>query len=47
MESELAANPFLRGGDPAVAASASRHAGHALANPLEVFTTLRQWKDSF
>jgi len=47
MESELAANPFLRGGNPAVAASASRHAGRALSNPLEVFTALRQWKDSF
>ena len=47
IESELAANPFLRGGDPAVAASASRHAGHALTSPVDVFTTLRQWKDSF
>ncbi len=47
IESELAANPFLRGGDPAVAASASRHAGHALTSPVDVFTTLRQWKDNF
>ncbi len=47
MESELAANPFLRGGSPAVAASASRYAGRALTSPLEVFATLRKWKDGF
>ena len=44
---ELAANPFLRGGDAAVAASASRHAGRALTNPVEVFAALRKWKDGF
>ncbi len=44
---ELAANPFMRGGDPAVAASASRRAGRALSGSVDVFTTLRQWKDSF
>lgn len=47
IESELAANPFLRGGNPAVAASASRRAGHTLTSSVDVFTTLRQWKDSF
>lgn len=44
---ELAANPFLRGGDAAVAASASRHAGRALTSPVEVFAALRKWKDGF
>ena len=47
VESELAANPFLRGGNPAVVASASRHAGRALTSPVEVFATLRKWKDGF
>ena len=47
IESELAANPFLRGGNPAVAASASQHAGRTLASPVEVFAALREWKDGF
>ena len=47
IESELAANPFLRGGDPGVATSASRFAGRAMTNPVEVFATLRKWKDGF
>ena len=47
IKSELAANPFMRWSDPAVIASASRHAGRALANPVEVFATLRKWKDGF
>jgi hydroxyacylglutathione hydrolase len=40
-------NPFLRAADPAVAAAAARHAGHALADEAEVFAALRQWKDGF
>lgn len=40
-------NPFLRAGEPAVAASATRHRGAALASTLEVFTELRKWKDGF
>lgn len=40
-------NPFLRAGEPAVAAAASRHAGRTLADPLAVFTELRRWKDGF
>ena len=47
IESELAANPFLRSGDPEVATSASRFAGRAMTNPVEVFATLRKWKDGF
>lgn len=47
IESELAANPFLRSGNRAVATSASRFAGRTLTNPAEVFATLRQWKDGF
>ena len=45
--SELAVNPFLRAGSPAVTASANRYAGHALTSPVEVFAMLRKWKDGF
>jgi len=47
MESELAANPFLRSADPALTASASRYAGQALTRPVDVFAALRKWKDGF
>lgn len=42
---ELATNPFLRTGVPAVIAAAERRAGQSLADPTAVFTTLRRWKD--
>jgi hydroxyacylglutathione hydrolase len=44
---EIETNPFLRAHVPAVAASAARHAGRALATPLEVFTVVREWKNTF
>lgn len=44
---EHASNPFLRCRNPLVHAAAETHAGHALHGPLEVFTALRKWKDSF
>lgn len=44
---ELTFNPFLRADDPAVAETASRHAGHRLADRLAVFTALRSWKNVF
>jgi hydroxyacylglutathione hydrolase len=47
LRDELAANPFLRAEDPALIASASRFAGRALSDPVQVFATLRQWKDGF
>lgn len=47
LRDELRANPFLRASEPALAASASRHAGRALSRPVEVFAALRQWKDNF
>lgn len=47
LRDELAANPFLRATDPALAASASRFAGRALSDPVQVFAALRQWKDGF
>ena len=44
---ERATNPFLRWASPEVIASASRHAGRALATPVEVFTAVREWKNTF
>lgn len=44
---ENATNPFLRTGKPEVAASATRHAGHALAGSEAIFATLRDWKNHF
>lgn len=40
-------NPFLRAGVPEVVAAASRHAGLALATPVEVFAAVRRWKDTY
>jgi hydroxyacylglutathione hydrolase len=44
---ELATNPFLRAGVPAVFAAAEAHAGRPLANAVEAFATLREWKNGF
>ena len=44
---ELATNPFLRCGEPAVIAAAEKHAGHKLATPVDVFAEIRQWKNNF
>lgn len=44
---ELATNPFLRCEEPTVKAAAEKHVGHTLKNPVEVFATVRKWKDNF
>jgi len=44
---ELATNPFLRCGEPEIVASAERHAGGHAAGRVDVFATLRDWKDTF
>ncbi len=44
---ELATNPFLRCAEPEVVAAAGRHAGRALAGPVEVFAAVRAWKNGF
>ena len=44
---ELATNPFLRCAEPAVIAAAERHAGRRLADPVEVFAEIREWKNRF
>ena len=40
-------NPFLRCDDPAVEAAAVERAERALASRVEVFATVRRWKDDF
>jgi len=47
LSEERATNPFLRIGEPAVIAAAEAHAGRKLADPVEVFATLREWKNRF
>jgi len=44
---EKATNPFLRCAEPEVAAAAGRYRGKAAADPVEVFTALREWKNRF
>lgn len=44
---ERATNPFLRCAEPEVIASAERHAGRRLADPVEVFAAIRAWKNAF
>ncbi|CAN5460509.1 hydroxyacylglutathione hydrolase [soil metagenome] len=44
---ELQTNPFLRCHIPAVIAAAEHHANLSLSNAVEVFATLRLWKDGF
>ncbi|KGO97639.1 hydroxyacylglutathione hydrolase [Novilysobacter defluvii] len=47
LSDELACNPFLRCGQPQVAAAAARHAGTGQGGPVETFAALRAWKDGF
>ena len=44
---ELSTNPFLRCDQPALQASAQRHAGQPVPTPALVFSALRAWKDHF
>lgn len=44
---ERRVNPFLRTDEPSVRTAAEAHARQDLETPLEVFTALRRWKDSF
>ena len=40
-------NPFLRCDQPEIILSVSNHVGKTLLEPVEVFTALRQWKNTF
>ncbi|MEQ8954380.1 MAG: hydroxyacylglutathione hydrolase C-terminal domain-containing protein, partial [Gammaproteobacteria bacterium] len=44
---ELATNPFLRCNETALAESAASRLGRDPASEVEVFATIRQWKDNF
>ena len=47
MALEMASNPFLRTGVDKVAQSAAQYAGRALSSEVEVFASLREWKNNF
>ncbi len=44
---ELATNPFLRAGEARVRTAAEARAGAPFARPVDVFATLREWKNAF
>jgi len=44
---EKATNPFLRCTQAEIVQSAGRHRGATLTDPVEVFTTIREWKNAF
>ena len=46
LEIEKRTNPFLRCEEESVINAASERAGRKLDNPVEVFATIRNWKDS-
>jgi len=47
LECELACNPFLRCGQPAVQAAVAGRLGRQPGDEVEVFAELRRWKDGF
>jgi hydroxyacylglutathione hydrolase len=47
IEEELRTNPFLRCRESEVIAAARRHAGTDITDEVDVFATLRRWKDVF
>ena len=47
MALEMASNPFLRSSVTQVARSAAEYAGRALSSEVEVFASLREWKNNF
>lgn len=47
LKTELATNPFLRCETTAVIKAAEQYAARPLNNPVEVFASLRDWKNNF
>jgi hydroxyacylglutathione hydrolase len=47
LELEKRTNPFLRCLVPEVKAAAEKKAGHSIEDPVQIFATLRSWKDNF
>jgi hydroxyacylglutathione hydrolase len=46
MRDELMTNPFLRSSEASIQAAASKFAGKPCRNPVDVFATVRLWKDT-
>ncbi|MGM0593993.1 MAG: hydroxyacylglutathione hydrolase [Pseudomonadota bacterium] len=46
MAEEKRTNPFLRSHEPILAKAAEGFAGHPLPGPVDVFATVRHWKDT-
>ena len=44
---ERATNPFLRCAEPAVVESANKYLGSRVADPVRVFSAIRDWKNRF
>jgi hydroxyacylglutathione hydrolase len=47
LREEKETNPFLRCDQPLVKAATEKFSGQILTTPLEVFSSLRKWKDGF
>lgn len=47
LEGELLTNPFIRWDSPEVRLAASERLGNKSIDPVEIFATIRQWKDNF
>lgn len=47
LSSELACNPFLRTGEPAIQAAVNARLGQPAADETAIFAELRSWKDGF
>ena len=47
IEDELATNPFLRAGQPAIRDAAEEYASIRLSDDIGVFAEVRRWKDNF
>ncbi|NDV11745.1 hydroxyacylglutathione hydrolase [Crenobacter caeni] len=47
LDAELASNPFLRSGEPALLAASTQHEGTPVNSALESFAILRRWKNIF
>lgn len=47
IEAEINTNPFFRTSQAAVAKAAEHYAGTALTSPVDIFASLREWKNNF
>jgi hydroxyacylglutathione hydrolase len=47
LATERVINPFLRCSEPQTIRAMQAHTGHTLNTPIEVFTAMREWKNTF